>query len=184
MDIKRLFLEKVLKGNMRGDFPFFFYAPVIFLVLIIVTSVIFIAWQTTLPILNTTANSIPNMPASYVAIPNQLGDTLYAFNTYLVVVFFFAMLGSIISTVLLNTDLTSWIVGVILLPFVYYISAFITNIGRVALTQPILAPGVAHLKLPLEVMANMQTIIIAFAIFYVVAIAVRLYFYSPSQQNQ
>ena len=167
---------------MRGDFPFFFYAPVIFMALMLVTAVMFIAWQTTLPILNQTASGL-NVPQNYKVIPAQIGSNMYSFDTYLVIIFFFAMLGSILSTVLLNTDLTSWIVGVILLPFVFYVSSFITNIARVALTMPIIAQEGNHLKLSLHVMANMQTIVIAFAVFYVVAIAVRLYFYKPTLQQ-
>ena len=176
-------LDKVFGfKTMRGDFPFFFFAPVVFMALMIVTAVLFIAWQTTLPVLNQTAANL-NVPQSYKAIPAQIGNNLYSFDTYLVIIFFFAMLGSIMSTVLLNADLTSWIVGVILLPFVFYISAFITNIARTALTLPILAQEGSHLKLSLYIMANMQTIVIAFAVFYVVAIAVRLYFYRPTLQQ-
>lgn len=164
---------------MRGDFPAFAIIPIVFLVLFVVTAILLIGWQQVTPIINASMNSV-NAPAQYHNAYMNVGNNLYSFDTYLVMIFFFVELATLLSTVLLDVNPISWLVGILLLPFVYYIAAWESNIARAVALQPVLAAGVSHLPLSQLTLAHLDLITILFAAMYVVLLGVRLYFYSPS----
>lgn len=164
------------------SFPSYSIIPVIFLILTVVTSIIIMGWNLVTPIITAGLHNV-NAPSSYITDYTNVGNNLITIgNVYLPLVFFFAMLGTILSTLFLPVNPLNWLIGLILLPFTYYIIAWIDNIARMVLTFPVLASGVNQMPLTLQVWANMDKIVILFAIIYVVALGIRIYFYNPNAQ--
>jgi hypothetical protein len=141
-----------------------------------ITSGLIVAFDQAAPILNQTANAF-HENSTYQNIPINLGHNLYNFNTYLPLIFYFVMMAIIFSTVLINSDPLSWLVGVIYIPFIYFVSVYISNAAHTLLTTPAIAGGVAHLPAPLVILANLPTVTFLFGLLYIVALALRIWFF-------
>lgn len=163
---------------MKGDVTAFAIVAIVFLFLTLATAGVFEAYQQTEVILVNTMTGF-GVPAAQQQVQQNLGGNLYQFDTYLSLVFYFVMLAIIFSTVFLNPDPLSWLVGIIFLPINYYISAWISNIARSVLTQAVLQNGVSYLLQSITILANLQTITFLFGLMYLVALAVRIWAFSP-----
>jgi hypothetical protein len=178
--------------NFKGDFLAFFVVPIIFLALTFITAVMIMSSQMVEPILNRTMQSM-GVSAANQQIPANIFSNLNNFNTYLPIIFFFVMMGVIFSTVLLSTNPLEWLVGVIYAPLIYYLSAYVSNMAKTMLTTQVtlagnvtLAGAIAKLPLPVQILANLPTITFLFALLYIVALALRIWFYpvNPNQNQQ
>ena len=148
--------------------------PFIFMVLVIISGAFMVAWQDyAYPLLNQTATQF-NLNATYHNIIYNTGAQLYTFDTYLVIVFFFVMMAGIASTIWLNANPIALIVSVIYIPFIYYITSWIQNIAREILLQPIFSDSLAHLPLSIQVLSQLNTIAVLFALAYVLFTSIRV----------
>lgn len=168
---------------MKGDFAGFAIVPVVFLIVVVVTAIMIQAYQQITPIINASLSNV-NAPASYYTTYTNIGNNLYSFNIYLPTVFMFVMMGALVSLLFISPNPISWLVGVVVLPFAYYISLWESNIAKQVLEQPILAQGMAHLGLPQQIFANLDIIIAGFAFVYIILLAIRLYFHNLSGAPQ
>ena len=170
------------EGTMRADALAFFFVPLIFLALVFVTAVVILAWQTTAPILNSTENQF-HVNATYRNIPISIGGNLYSFDAFLPFIFYMIMIAIIFSAVLLDPDPLSWLVGIVYMPIIYYVSAFISNDAHAIFVQPILTNGIVRLPQSLAILANLPTITAIFGLLYLIALAARVWTFKPGQAH-
>ena len=183
---------KKIPKYMRGDIIAFFIVPLIFMILVFITSVVLLSWQTVQPIESGIMANTVGFNAINSTFPNQhpiqawlgIGNQLYSFDYYLPFIFYMLMMAIIFSTVLLQPDPISWLVGVFYLPVIYYVSAYISNMAHAIFTQTIIAGGVSHLPYSIQILANLATITFLFSILYVIAIAIRMWFYPQQHGGQ
>lgn len=164
---------------MRGDFPFFAILPIIMLAITFITSVLFMAWQQVTPVINASMNQV-NAPQQYHQAYMSVGNNLYTFDMYLAFIFFALLLASIASTVFLSSNPIAWMVGIVLLPFTYFIAAEESNVARSILMNSAIKSGVVHLSFMQVIFANLDLIVIIFAAIYVIMLGIRMYFFNPA----
>ena len=179
MDIK-----KILKGNMKGDFLDIPLNIFIFIGVMMAVVVVTIAWQTTTPILaniqkpySSSCSALFN-GINCTKIPLNIGNNIYNFNTWLPMIFLFVMISIPISTLFLDASPLSWLITFISLPFTFFLGALLSNIALKIFTLPTLqATAATYYALPLQIMANFQTIALLIGGLYCVCIAIRVWFF-------
>ena len=154
------------------------------MILVFVTSVVIVTYATSISVLNTTMAGFGITPGASCAtikncsaIPAHIGNNIYQFDYFLPFIFYMVMMAIIFSTVLLQPDPLGWLVGVFYLPIIYFVSAYISNIAHTIFTQSVIAAGVSHLPLSIQILANLPNITFLFALLYVIALAIRIWFY-------
>lgn len=168
----------------------FITIPILFVVIVAVMAVLFIAWQTAQPTLShlATQSGVPlnGTGISGVAGINQttylnVGNNLYSFDFYVVLIFYIAMLSISLATLVLGGSPIAWLIAVLFAPFVYWTSAYISNIAYTIFSQAVLTNSLNYLPSSIAVMAQLQNITILFYVIYIIALSVRLIFYNAAQ---
>ena len=169
-----------MKRYVKADLPAFSVIPIVMLAVTVVTAVLLQGWALAATVLNQTAATIPNFPSSYTNTYINVGNNLNSFNIYLPLIFFALLLGTIMSMIFLPVNPLNWIVGVIFLPFIYYIGAWLSNVALLVFTQSAIAKGIGLLPYMQFIYANLQTIVFFFAVIYVIGLAIRVFFFNPA----
>jgi hypothetical protein len=195
--IQRL-AQKIPGGIKKADLASFFVMPLLFIVLVFVLAVLILAWQKSQPILSTTANAF-GLPVTGSAIHYQngsavfgvnqttylnIGSLLYSWDLYLPIIFFFVLLSISLSTLLLAPNPISWMVSILIAPFVYYINVHYGNFAYQIFTQAVLQNATAKLPQSITVMSQLSTITAIFIFLWIICLGVRIFFYSPAQSRQ
>ena len=180
--------KKIPGKSMKGDFLAFVYIPFMLIVFGLVTMVLILAWQQSLPILSATANTV-GLPVTGTAIAgapgiNQttylnIGNLLFQMPEYEVIIFYVAMLSIGISTYFLAANTIGWLVAVILAPFLLWLTTYIDNFAYLAFTQPVLANALVYLAPVTTVLEQLGTIVFLFYLFYIVLLSIRVFFSNP-----
>lgn len=175
-----------MHGSMKlqnGDFAATVVVSVIFLFLTFVTAVFIQADALAIPLINSTLQHY-GANSTYQHIPAQLASNLNSFNYYLPLILFAVLLGSILSTILLSVDPLAILASIIFIPFTFFIAIYISNFAHGILGNAAIAQGVAKLSLPILIMADLPTIMIAFAFLYIITLAIRIFFFDISGRSR